>query len=262
MGHQKAAFEILTQLFTPQSILQSSTGRLILAWYMRFDLLVASLGSLKTSLPRHWIETNEVYCQARALAEVETMEWICEKTESELGLISVDMCLLVSRRKAGELAEDDFKSEHKQLASRLLMWRDTLPAVLTNPAHLVMASAPASPLHSSKLFTYFIDHVPLYDEPLCFTTAIICEWHSMVLTHLCQATDDILAEEAPMLGNTAQHAVAVCEIIEAAGRWPAFPKDLLTMLHPSLSLAAMFLPPSTRHHMWLREQFAGLEGCG
>lgn len=229
---------------------------------MRFDLLVASMGILKASLPRHWIEANDVYCQERVLAETANTQWVCEKTESQLGLISVDMCLLVGRRKAGEMTKDEFKAEHKQLTSRLLEWRDTLHPALTNPAHLVVNSAPASPIGQSKLFSYFTDHVPLYDGPLCFVTAIICEWHSMALMHLCQATKDIAAEEAPILGDTSQHAMAICEIIEAAGRWPTVPKDLLTMLHPALVMAAMFLPRSTRHHRWLREQFAGLESCG
>ncbi|KAJ4422283.1 hypothetical protein N0V82_003038 [Gnomoniopsis sp. IMI 355080] len=262
MGHQKAALEILTQLFNPQSILQTTTGRLILAWYTRFDLLVASLGILKTSLPRHWIEANDAYCQMRALEDPENMQWIFEKTESQLGLISVDMCLLVGRRKAGELTEETFRIEQQNVAKRLLEWRETLHPVLTDPAHLVETSAPASPVSQSKLFSYFTDHVPLYDGPLCFTTALICEWHSMVLMHLCQATEDLVSREPSILGDAAEHAMAICEIIEAAGRWPTIPKDLLTMLHPTLVMAAMFLPRSTRHHMWLREQFAGLESCG
>ncbi|KAJ4387151.1 hypothetical protein N0V93_007740 [Gnomoniopsis smithogilvyi] len=262
MGHQKAALEILTQLFNPQSILQTTTGRLILAWYTRFDLLVASLGILRTSLPRHWIEANDTYCQMRAFEEADNMQWIFEKTESQLGLISVDMCLLVSQRKTGDLTEDMFRIEQRNVAKRLLEWRETLHPVLTDPAHLVKTFAPASPVSQSKLFSYSTDHVPLYDGPLCFTTALICEWHSMVLMHLCQATEDITVKEPSILGDTAEHAMAICELIEAAGQWPTFPKDLLTMLHPTLIMAAMFLPRSTRHHMWLKEQFAGLESCG
>lgn len=262
MGHQKAALEILTQLFTPQSILQTTTGRLILAWYVRFDLLVASLGILKTSLPRLWIETNDAYCQMRSMEEIDNIQWVYEKTETQLGLISVDMCLLVGRRKAGELNEGEFRIEQKNTAKRLLEWRENLHPILTDPAHLVLTPTPDSPVSQSKLFNYFTDHVPLYDGPLCFTTAIICEWHSMVLMHLCQATEDISVQEDSILGDTSQHAMAICEIIEAAGRWPTVPKDLLTMLHPTLIMAAMFLPRSTRHHMWLREQFAGLESCG
>lgn len=262
MGHQKAAFEILTQLYNPQSILQTTTGRLILAWYVRFDLLVASLGILRPSLPRHWVEAKDNYCQMRAFEEADNIQWIFEKTESQLGLISVDMCLLVGSRKAGELTEDEFRIEQQQVARRLLEWRESLHPLLTDPAHLVQTSAPASPDSQSKLFSYFTNHVPLYDGPLCFTTALICEWHSMVLMHLCQATEDITVKESSILGDTAQHAMAICEIIEAAGRWPTVPRDLLTMLHPTLVMAAMFLPRSTRLHMWLKEQFAGLESCG
>lgn len=266
MGHQKAAFEILTQLFTAQTILQTSTSRLILAWYMRLDLLVASLALVKPRLPRHWVEANASYCQARAAAEPDSVEWMCEVTEAQLCLISFDMCELVGRRKAGEVSEPEFGAAHQQITASLRAWRDTLHPALTDAAYLVVAAAPNN---NSELFSYFVapaQPVPLYREPLSFTTAILCWWHSMVLMHLCQATQAaagaVQADAVAQLGDTAQHAAAVCEIIEAAARWPLRSNGLLMMLHPALGMAALFLPRSTRHHRWLREQFAWLESCG
>ncbi|CAN8102972.1 unnamed protein product [Discula destructiva] len=262
-SHQKAACEILTQLYTSETILQTSIDRAIFCWYMRFDITIASMGFSSPSLPRHWVAANDIYFQKLALSEPDNLQWSFEKTEAALGLISVDMCILAARRKTGELTENEFRAEHKHLTTRLREWRDTLDPGLADPAHLVLTSLRGSPSSQSKLFSYFSDHVPLYAEPYCFTTAIICEWHSMVLMHLCQAGDTRAeAEAVAQLGDPSQHAVAICEIIDAAERWPMVPHGLLMMLHPVLGLAAVFLPRSTRHHVWLREQFAWLESCG
>lgn len=190
----------------------------------------------------------------------------------ELGLLSAEMCFLVGRRKAAELSETEFRVEHQQLTTRLRAWRDTLHPRLTDPVNLVTRlSSPTTTTtrgrerNSTKLFNYFPNNqAPLYAEPFCFTTAMICEWHSVVLMHLCQAAGNAPAEAATIaqLGEMAQHAVAVCEIIEAAERWPMVPRGLLMMLHPALGMASVFLPRSARVHMWLRKKFAWLESCG
>lgn len=179
----------------------------------------------------------------------------------------MDSCFLIGRRKANELTEAEFRAEHQSHTTRLREWRDTLHPALMDPANLVVRSPATSSSqgNNSELFSYFpTNQVPLYVEPFCFTTAMICEWHSVVLMHLCQAAGDSLAEAAAIaqLGDMSLHAVAVCQIIEAAGSWPMVPKGLLMMLHPVVGLASVFLPRSARHHMWLRKQFAWLESCG
>ncbi|KAH6614596.1 hypothetical protein B0J18DRAFT_447030 [Chaetomium sp. MPI-SDFR-AT-0129] len=57
MGHQKAAFEVLNQLFTPKTIMQIPAGRVALMWYTRFDVVVGIMGSFKTSLSPDWYTT-------------------------------------------------------------------------------------------------------------------------------------------------------------------------------------------------------------
>lgn len=263
MGHQKAALEILTQLFTPQSIVQTPMGCILLVWYMRFDLFVASMGAFEPSLPRHWIETLKEQCQAQLYIDPRNLDWIYERTENQLRLISRDMCSLVARRKSGEFTEDTFQAEHRKITLRLREWRDNLHPALTNPALLV--PVPNSGTHAAqpKLFNSILGPVPIYDQPLSFTTALICEWHSVAVVHLCQVSGDgSEAAAATVLGDTSQNAGAVCQIIEAAKNWPATPEGLLTMLHPALEMAGLFLPRSLRHHKWLREQFAWVESYG
>lgn len=262
MGHQKAAFEILTQLFTPQSIVQTSVGRTILVWYLRFDLYVASMGTFEPSLPRHWIETLLEQCQAQLYADPRSLEWIYERAENQLRLMTRDMCSLIARRKSGEFAEDTFQTEHKKMTIRLREWRDTLHPALTNPARLAPSINSMTKTSQRKLFNSILGPVPIYEAPLSFTTALICEWHSVTLVHLCQVTGDSGAGASAVLGDISRNAGAVCQIIDAAKNWPNRPHGLLTMLHPALGMAGLFLPRTVAIHKWLREQFAWLESCG
>lgn len=264
MGHQKAAFEFLTQLFTPKTMVQTSLGRVIHRWYTRLDLIVATMGFAKPSLPRRWLAECVSYQERASYGSDLTSA--CDRAQAQLGLLSMDMCLLNARIKSGEGTKEELTAEHIQLTIGLREWRDNLHPGLADPANLVSSASLDSPM-SPRLFNYFPDHVPLFVEPFCFATANVCEWHSIVLMHTTQAEQagDVLAvaEAKAQLGDdAAAHAVAICEIIDAAGRWPLVPKGMLMMMHPVLGVAAMFLERSTRNHMWLREKLAWLESCG
>ncbi|KAG7150256.1 hypothetical protein HYQ46_013261 [Verticillium longisporum] len=41
MGHQRAACDIITRLFTPQTAVQTPLGRMVLTWYSRHAYLRA-----------------------------------------------------------------------------------------------------------------------------------------------------------------------------------------------------------------------------
>lgn len=69
MGHQKAAFEVLTQLFTAQSVMQTPAGRVALMWYSRFDVFIGLMGSFEPSLSREWFSAPVEYYESRAAVE-------------------------------------------------------------------------------------------------------------------------------------------------------------------------------------------------
>lgn len=257
MGHQKAAFEIINQLFTPQTIMQTPTGRIILAWYLRFDQFVAFMGTFEPSLPRAWIEALDIQCRAQLSSEPNHPNWLPEATENWLRLISYDMCLLSAQRRRGKISEETFQAEHRKLSFRLREWRDNLDPTLTNSSCLVEV-----PKTDHQLFHYFEDGLPLYEEPWSFTTVFITEWHSIVLTHLCRVSDDVLTEASGILGNRAENSEAICEILEGAEKWHGIPKGMLAMLHPTISMSALWLTMNPQRHIWIKEKFAWLESSG
>lgn len=257
MGHQKAAFEIINQLFTPQTIVQTPMGRIILTWYTRFDQIVACMGTLEPSLPRSWIEALDVQCRAQLLKEPDDPTWLSEATENWLRLISYDMCLLHARHRSRQIPEKAFQAEHRTISILLREWRDNLDPRLTDSSRLAEV-----PMIECRLFHYFEDNLPIYEESWSFMTLLVTEWHALVLTHLCRVSSNHLAEASSILGNPAENAEAICQILEGAEGWSSAPKGMLTMLHPAIATAALRLSMTPQRHVWLKEKFVWLESSG
>jgi hypothetical protein len=137
MGHQKAAFEILTTLFTPETIMQTPTGRMILAWYARFDVFVAIMGGFRTALPREWFTTFVEFCQKQQSTHSDSLKWKLEGASGALRLISMEMSLLFASGNRGEISPQDFAFEHQRLTESLLAWSKNLDPAITDPKYLV-----------------------------------------------------------------------------------------------------------------------------
>jgi hypothetical protein len=54
MGHQKAAHEMLTRLYTPETIVKSDFLLKVVFWYVRFDLFVGFQSVGGAVLSRDW----------------------------------------------------------------------------------------------------------------------------------------------------------------------------------------------------------------
>lgn len=258
MGHQRAALEIFTQLFTSQSIAQTSLNRTILAWYTRFDILVGLMGGCETGLPRDWYGTLVEHCRTQIANDPENLDWRYEASENQLRLVIVDLCSLAARRARGELREDVFVAERVNVANQLREWKANMDPALTEPARLV----PSTTCAPDRFFNAYPTQVPIYEAPLTTTTLLICEWHSMIMLYLYRIFGDSPEADAAGLGSLSQHAQAICHIFEAAEQWSSLPKGLLFMLHPCLEIAALYLPRSSAHNTWLRQKFALLEWSG
>lgn len=259
MGHQRAAFEVLNNLFTPQSIMQTPTSRAILTWYVRFDVFVGIMGNFETALPREWFSTAVEYYLAQANSEPDNVIWKTEERSARLRFISMELSILYGRGARGDLAGDDYLAEHRRLSQELQDWRDSWDPAMTDPAYLVPDFSADEPLATDDIVKPFTPGI-LYHPPLFASTLLTCEWHSIVIMHGSQAIMDSGAEsQFAMLG---EHAYAICQIFETVERWPLTPKGSLISIHACLAIATLFVPRDPRHHSWIRRKFALLESMG
>lgn len=184
MGHQKAAFEIITKIFTPESAMQTPMGRMCLSWYARFDNFVALMGGFPTDLPREWFNAMIAFHKSQATANPDELRWKIDERSARLRLITYDMSLVFLRGSRGQILPAEMIERHEKLLNRLLDWKNTWDPALSDPSHLVTEFPQKRQLDLDD----FVDPCApgiLYEDPLFSTTLISLEWHSIMIMHLC-----------------------------------------------------------------------------
>lgn len=259
MGHQKAALEVLTELYTPQTIMQTAVGRTILTWYSRFDVFTGIMGSSDPMLPREWFTTYVSYYESRAMENPTELSYKIELCAGRLRLISMEMSLLFGSRARQKVSEEEYSSEHYRLYNALHEWKSNWDPALVNPEFLITdmhtsggATATDSPFPSLSPGVFF-------RPPLFASTVLTCEWNSIVLMHGSQGATDPLTETMDKLRG---HAYMVCQIIEAVEACPLSPAGSMITLQPCLGIAALFIPQDEAYQFWFRKKFALFERMG
>lgn len=258
MGHQKAAFEIITKIFSPQTVMQTPTGRMCLTWYIRFDNFVALMGGFPTDLPREWFSNVVSYHQAQGAANPEALRWKMDERTARLRVITYDMSILFARGSRGQIAPGDFNAAHDQLTRRLEEWKNTWDPALTDPRYLVTEFPHKRPTDPDDIVDPYSPGI-LYDFPYFGSTVIMAEWHSIMIMHKCQSSNT----PKPQLFMSLQtHAYATCQYFETLEYWPSTPKGTMITVQACIAIAALFLPQNAQHHSWFRRKFALLETLG
>ncbi|OTA01977.1 hypothetical protein A9Z42_0023020 [Trichoderma parareesei] len=258
MGHQKAAYEVLTQIYTPLTVMETSIGRMCFSWYARFDNIVALMGRIPTEIPRVWFTTMITYYQSQIACYPEDLRWRIEDRSARLRLISWDMSMLYARGSANQISKSDYANQHNYLTAQLEEWKANWDPALCDEQFLVTDFNWRLPLNSDDIVDPYRPGL-LYDHPLFNNTVITMEWHSILIMHKTQSPE--LSNEE-LFAEVSSHAFAVCELFECLEFWPDLPPGVLIAVQPCLAIAGLFLPHDPSHNMWLRRKFALLETQG
>lgn len=130
LGHQKAAYQILTELYNPQTIMQSGMSRIILGWYMRFDVFASLMGGFETVLSREWFSESFNFFASMTQAEPEVIHWKIQAALAQTRLLATDMSLLFSQIGKGEISLAQFDHENGELGARISNWKAKMDPAL------------------------------------------------------------------------------------------------------------------------------------
>lgn len=259
MGHQKAASQMLTNLFsTPEAAMQSPMGRMTFTWYSRYDAFVAVMGGFPTAIPREWFVAFIEKSQEKIAQAPDNMEQRLEEAEARLRLISVDMSYLYSKGHRAEITPEEFSAEHDRITGRLKQWRETLDPAITNPAYHVNEFPDQKELGEGDVVNPYAPGV-LYRAPLFAMTLMTAMYHSLTVMHESQSET---TQKDLLYASLRENSFAICQIFEAVERWPGSPRGALVLIQACLAISALFLPQDARHHSWVRRKFALVETLG
>ncbi|KAI6376737.1 hypothetical protein MCOR25_002702 [Pyricularia grisea] len=261
MGHQRAAFEVLTKLYTPQSIIETPTGRTILSWYNRYDVFVGLMGGFAAALPEDWFTSLVSYYHSMSLQDPTNPLWKIEECSARLRLLSREVSLLVAKQSA--TPDQSYLDQHASISQRLGAWRDGWDPALSDPAYLVQDLGERAAERPESIVDVSVPG-SLYQEPLFPVTLLSCEWHTVVILHECQRADIPTKGDGTeeLQARLSEQAFAICRIVESIELWPSSPRGSLILTQACLALAALFLPHDAKHQIWIRRKFALLEALG
>jgi hypothetical protein len=258
LGHQKAAYQILTDLFKPDTIMQDETRRRIIAWYIRFDLFAGMMSGSETSLGREWFAACQTHYSRQARDRPDDLGAKYEDFFSTSRLLATDVALLFAGKVSGAISNEQFAISSSELTAKFAAFEQTLETAFTDPLVYVKDFSKAPPPNPEEDITNFRDpwflrageHFTMNFVFLDFWAIDLMFKFNMANVHGSKATD------LPII------ALKSCKMFEAIQYCDQGPPGAITGCQASLGIASLFLPKDEKHTNWCRGKFALIEQTG
>ncbi|CZR62407.1 related to C6 finger domain protein [Phialocephala subalpina] len=258
LGHQKAAYEMLTELYTPEMVMQDGMTRLILGWYMRFDVFAGLMAGFETVLSREWFSYAHEFFRQQSMKEPEALDWKIELAIAQHRLVATDMSLLFAKKGKGEISHDQFLLENEAIGRRIAEWKSKMDPALQDSRYLVNDFSGARPVDPNDIVDPYIPGT-IYSGPLWVMNVATIDWLSIDIMHKYQTALTLQTQPSAELG---MKAYATCQLYEALEFWPHSPPGTVLACQASLGIACLFLPRDETHSMWARRKLATVESNG
>ncbi|KAH0544315.1 hypothetical protein FGG08_001578 [Glutinoglossum americanum] len=257
--HQKAAHEILTELYDPHSVMQSPMRQVIFHWYSRFAVFAGLMSGRETVLGREWFSAAQQYYQE----QVERyQDDVCHKIEeaiASLRLIAVDMSILFAKRAKESIRHDEFVGESDALLDRITGWRDNMHPSLRERAFAITSFNGAPGLDSDDIVDPYVPGI-LFGGPIWTMNFVLISWYTLGILHRYQTA---LALQRQLPAEVECMALQTCQLAEAIELYPESPPGAaLAAAQTSLTIASLFLPMDDRHTTWALRKFSRIEQLG
>ena len=258
LGHQKAAYDILMELYSPASIVETDKRRKLLWWYSRFDLIASLLSSYAPTLSGEWYIAVHGYYREQSELFPEDIDLRIETMQSKHKLVALDMAILFSKLANKQISISEFMQEDQKLSEAIARGRTDLDPLTTNPEYLVRSFGDAPPLNSDDIVNPYVPG-KLFTGPLWSMNFYFLDNIGLDLLHKHQLALVLQKQPPPELTEL---ALEICRIFETIEYWPHGPPGAILSAHASLGIAVLFLPKDEKHTMWCRRKLASVESRG
>ncbi|KAL8666240.1 MAG: hypothetical protein Q9168_007521 [Polycauliona sp. 1 TL-2023] len=256
LGHQKAAYNLLTELYSVGSITDSELSRKVLAWYARFDLFCGFMSGHGPLLGREWLVTNVKYYAEQAAQYPASTEHRLEASGANHRLIAIDMALLFAKFPRGVITLEQFRSDNELLAERIRESRKELEPLLSDERYTVEPFERTTTLDDADIVD---SYKRLQKGPLWMVNLLTIDWLGTSIMHTYQTA---LMLQQPPPPELLDLALDVCRLFEAIQYWPGSVPGSMLSAQSGLGIAVVFLPITERYSMWARRKLAAIESKG
>ena len=258
LGHQKAAYAMLLELYDVDTIMKSEVHRKILAWYSRFDLFAGLMSGYETVLGREWFCANKNYYQSQSEQNPSSTDWKIEAAVASHRLLAMDMALLFARLPRGEISLEDFTKENNLISTQFRTWRQMLEPLIADRRYLIETFQTPLERDPDDIVDPYKPH-GLYRGPLWTVNFMVMDWIALEVMHKYQNAVLFKQQPPPELESM---ALELCRVFEAIEYWSDSPPGSVLKAQAGIAIAALFLPKDYKHTMWCRRKMAMIESKG
>lgn len=253
MGHSNACHQILTDLFTPETVVQDEIRREIIRWYFRFELFSGTMSGEEVHLSRDWFEAAEQYYANEVADDPDNLGAKFEELFATNRILAYDFTVLTTAKLGNGISAEECERRSRILIDRIDAFSSKLQSMVPyNPAYVETSSSPqtgnamsATPKSETDVFykgQYFTMNFVLLD----FWTVEL------------MARQQISQADSSSLSTT---ALKVRRMVEQMHHHPSSPTGALLACQAAVGIATIFLE-TTEHIEWARHTLNAIEQSG
>lgn len=258
MGHQRAAYQILTELYTPQTIVENESLRTALQWYIHFDVFAGLISGNGTVLGREWFQTQHDWDSQQVQQKPDDINLKYRECFSRFRVLAADMAIMFAKKNKNAISEEEFEAKCQEAGEELENWEERLDPALKNPSKFITVFPGARDRDPVDIVDPY-DPQTLYGDELFPTNHLILAFAGLHLMFLYQLSE---MQGKPRMPKMQEIALRMCQIIEAVQSYPGSPPSILIGVQANLGIATAFLPQDELHIMWARRKLAEVEKLG
>ncbi|KAH5359687.1 hypothetical protein HBI49_137150 [Parastagonospora nodorum] len=256
MGHQKAAFDMLTRLYTPESITQSDFLLKVSLWYIRFDLFVGFQSGGEAVLGKEWYEAvHKCYVQ-KVRDNPDDVGFKYEERFAFSRLVAKESNDLFARTQKGLISPQDFMAQLPTMRKKVEGLWPNLPPELLDPEYKVN-DMPGEPNPEDIVNPY--EPGIMWKDHLYYSNLMKLDISGIVFMF---AISEAMALRKPFSPETTKEAFEAAQMFEAVCLYPGSPKGILLEAQVSFAIAFLFLPKDQKTNDWCKRTFAKIEASG
>lgn len=256
MSHQKAAYSILSTIYTPQSMIQDDVANKILEWYIRFDLFVGFISGTDGHLGKEWYEAQHRYYQKQVRDNPNDLGYKWDERNACERTMAKDVSKLFHSRSRATIEEREFNDEANALNRRFVsLYRDIPPAILDSSKVLKDLPGSLSLVVDSE---HEWGEVTIYGDDLWPTNHMFVHFWTLELMFNQQLA---MLQRKPPPPDIAVLAFKICQMFEAVELRDPVPGAVLGV-HAASGMASVFLRKEPQLTMWCRRKQALIESKG
>ncbi|KAF1980057.1 hypothetical protein BU23DRAFT_1417 [Bimuria novae-zelandiae CBS 107.79] len=256
MGHQKAAKEMLTQLYDTESITQSPFLLKVILWYSRFDLFVGFQSGEEAILSRDWYVAVHKHFEKESRAHPDDLGLRYDERFAFSRLVAKESSDLFFKKGKGLISDAEFMDQLPQLDKRVKSLESNIDPILLNPKHKVH-TIPGKPDPNSIVNAF--EPGLIWGGSHWTSNYLYLDMFGIMFMFELSSS---MALQRPPHPETTKRALRSAQLFEAIRKYPDAPPGAIIEAQSTFAISTLFLPKDPKTVQWCRRTLAKVESAG